>query len=219
MGNEVIKKRIPVDGELYSRNGKTVANDGLYAYYQSISTTDGKRTFIYKSLIPSYEVIANEIGKLLNNRKKVSKSKISRDHKLLLNLGLIKEDVIEDLNGDKIKVILLPQMDEIYQLIPLDTLKYLVNISSNDTIRIYTHLLNKSKAIKNYTFTIKSLLEMLGYKSLRHKNDYDRIKSILNNLHNNELITIKKTYVKCKNENIIQCYKLEKVSYDYKKVV
>lgn len=216
-----IKKRIPVKGELYTRKGKTVANDSLYGYYQSISTTDGNLTFIYKDLIPSYEKIGEIIGRSSDGYKKMSKSKVCRDHKFLLKVGLIKEDTYKDLYGNKRQIIVLPQLEEIYQLIPLETLKYLVDISSQDTIRIYTYLLNRSKGIKNYTFTIKSLLEMLGYKETRQTRDYNRIKNILNNLHNNELIKIRKTYVKCDKSGIgvIPCYILEDVSFNYKKVV
>ncbi|HII4509140.1 TPA: hypothetical protein ACY4R8_002411 [Clostridium perfringens] len=178
-----MEKRIPMTKEF---NKKSV-NDWLYGYLQSISYVDeNKKTFVYKEHVNQSELVEkvpkNDKG------KSPSKSKISRDFNKLIALGFIKETKVIGLNGNMVPAYELPyDKQELYKLIPLDTLIYLLDIGSKYLIKIYIYLLNKFqwkiKSGEYYNFSYKELIrECLGMKSTTNSRDYTIVRNCLDAL-------------------------------------
>ena len=89
--------------------------------------------------------------------------------KLYEKLGLIYNETIRDLYGNNVEVIILSQNFEYYTLIPLETLKYLVDTANENVIKVYAYLLNKfqykQKENERYTFNLSELCAAIGYSS------------------------------------------------------
>lgn len=98
-----------------------------------------------------------------NQQKPVSRTTFIRHFKNLFYVQMVQENEIKDLNGNLIKAYVLPQDYKIFQLVPLDTMRFLTHVASNSVIRIYGYLLNKFQIKNNYRFTLKELVtEALG---------------------------------------------------------
>ena len=82
-----------------------------------------------------------------------------------------------------------------FQLIELDTLRYLVNTSNSEVIKVYAYLLNKSQNFVNYSFTGKELAIAIGY-DYKQKNTKNKIKDIILFLENNGLLVNQTTMKK-----------------------
>ena len=83
---------------------------------------------------------------------------------MLFTKGLIENRQITTHKGEKINAYVLPQEFKIYKLVPKDTMKFLVNTTNGNVIKIYAYLLNKRDYKENYTFTLKELVaNALGY--------------------------------------------------------
>ncbi|MBO3320264.1 hypothetical protein CYK62_11125 [Clostridium perfringens] len=178
-----MEKRIPMTKEF---NKKSV-NDWLYGYLQSISYVDeNKKTFVYKEHVNQSELV--EKAPKNDKGKSPSKSKISRDFNKLIALGFIKETKVIGLNGNMVPAYELPyDKQELYKLIPLDTLIYLLDIGSKYLIKIYIYLLNKFqwkiKSGEYYNFSYKELIrECLGMKSTTNSRDYTIVRNCLDAL-------------------------------------
>lgn len=87
--------------------------------------------------------------------------------KALISAGLVKEDKIEIIKGDKTysyDCYLFPfDYDGNFKLIDLRLLQYLVNTSNSQVIRVYLYLLNCSTMKEDYIFTITEIKKALGY--------------------------------------------------------
>ena len=160
-------------------------NDIVYAYLQSISYgfDRSKLRYIYDNQL-NYTRIAKELKMNL----KTLKSKI----KYLFDNGYL----VEGMEG-KYKVYYLPDLNKYYFLIPVDTLKYLIDISNENVIMVYSYLGQLKQAMKDKSyFTKNKLLMLLGYKikarvngevierASTHQRDWERINNILDLLEN-----------------------------------
>lgn len=223
------EKSIPTNGVFMSKS----INDWLYVYLQSISYVDKNGiTFVYPKDV-NLTKIAEELhppmvsDKLDNEGNPIttpiSKYKLSRDMKKLIKVGLVRRGDVESLyKGQKIKnaYILEVQTDNYFKLIPVETLKYLLNTVNINCIRTYVYLLDKydwkQREGKVYCFTAKEIIQkVFGLQSTTHKEDYFRVKCILDLLSKCELISIKKE-LKYFSGQQYQVWVLEKVEKNIK---
>ena len=137
--------------------------DILYAYLQTISSWDGvvghPRVFSKKE--KNFQKISEIIGK--------SRQTVSKKFNTLLELGLVKE------REDSYELIVLEK--DLASLIPLKTLRVLVNAMSENAISIYIYLLNRYYAILSsgkteFMFTLSQLKGIIGISSNTRSNDY-----------------------------------------------
>ena len=209
MDNEEQKRRIPLDKKFMTKK----INDVLYGYLQVNSTLNTETNIRY---IKKDDVNFSEIEEDL---KFVFKKRTLANHlSNLIAYGFITEDTMTDTYGESIKVYTFPyNADSIYKLIPIKTLRYLVNTANPSVICIYVYLLNKWEWKRNeYIFTEAELIRnCLGVKSIGHSRDYARVNDVLTCLVNNELIEYKNDYSK-KDGVTITRKKLLKVSTIYK---
>lgn len=169
-------------------------NDIVYAYLQSISyrINPEKPRFIYENQL-NYTRIAKELKMNL----KTLKTKI----KYLFENGYIVKAKENDLVIYK-----LPDLNEYYFIIPNKTLKYLIDVSNENVIMVYSYLGQLKNSIdrkneklnqnKRAYFTKSDLLIRLGYKTKTrvngeiierastNKRDWERINNILDLLEN-----------------------------------
>lgn len=193
-----IKKSIPMTKEF----NKKVVNDWLYGYLQSISYVDADGvTFVYPN-----DVNCTNIAQkcpLNNLGRQPSRNKIMSDLKKLELLGFVKRGNVQGLDNSKVKnAYILPfNENELFKIIPLETLKYIITTMSIHSIKIYIYLLNKFqwkiKSNDYYNFTSKELItECLGLKSITHSRDYQTILFVLDALEKFKLVEIVKDYKK-----------------------
>lgn len=179
----MISKRIPADTsleELTFLNDKNIDGE-LYAFLQSISMPveqDGNvLTIAIKRNVPSQSKICEILG--------IKSPKTLRSH---LNY-LIEREYVQQLdNGDY----LLPEMENIYFLIPLHTLQYLNDNCREHIIKIYVYLGQRYKYAlsqgKHYEFSLEELGDHIGIKVKNNSRGYEIINNALNLLYNSGLI-------------------------------
>ena len=175
-------------------------NDNIYGYLQSISylNKDGER-FIYKS-----DVSPTKIERHFKSCEgmEISLSTVKRNLTLFKSkkVGLLVEGKTMDNYNREVDVYFLPMIeDEPYKLIPLETLKYLVDTSNGNVIKTYVYLLNKYGWKRDYTFTKGELIEGIGYNpNSRDKEgkyvSYEMMDNILLCLVNNGLLEYEEFY-------------------------
>ena len=119
---------------------------------------------------------------------------------------------LQQITGVKIN----PIKKELYKIIPIDTLRFLVNTATPSVIATYVYLLSKWEwKGKNYIFTSEELIKnCLGMKSTTNSRDYEKINDILDCLYNNGLIDYEDIYIK-KNNKVIAKKQLIRVSKTY----
>lgn len=109
----------------------------------------------------------------------------------------------------------LPEMENIYFLIPLQTLNYLKDNCKEHVIKIYVYLGQKYKQAlysgKPYEFTLEELGNHIGLKIKNHSRGYEMINNVLDLLCNSELIDYVSYF-----DGVSQKKKLTKFSFEYK---
>lgn len=134
-------------------------------------------TIVAKDKIPKQSVMCERLG--------IKSPKTLRSH---LNY-LIERDYIQKLdNGDY----LLPEMENIYFLIPLKTLQYLNDNCREHVIKIYVYLGQRYKYAleygKMYEFNLEELGNHVGIKVKNNSRGYSIINNALDLLYNSGLI-------------------------------
>ena len=136
----------------------------LYGHLQAMSYfRDGKR-FVYAA-----EATPSNLVKILTpdgtDRPLLSLATVKRVMTLFKSpdIGLITEGKVEDLSGKLVKCYWLNEDENYFQLIRLDTLKFLCDVANSDVIKTYAYLLNKNFYFEDYSFSCKEIAEMLGY--------------------------------------------------------
>lgn len=175
-------------------NNKT--NDILYAYLRSISTTKptGNKEEQWQEYLPKplYTKDKRIIADLCN----CSIRALERHYNKLIDTGLIKEQTEKDTT-----IILFPLCyKDKYSLIDKELLKYLVFTRNKQCIKIYLYLLHQYNCREqyncgSYNFTIQEIKKVLGYSETTKSCD-DIIKSILQSLHNENIIRFTTYYQK-----------------------
>lgn len=183
MDNKVIQKRFPATiaaspkTELTFLSDKKV-NGELYAFLQSLSrVSETEETYVLKSDIPTQKEICSKIN--------CKSPKTYRSH---MNY-LIEQGYVED----KIDRYILPRKEDIYLLIPLETVKFLNDTAKENVVKTYIYLAQRYKyavnAGKQYDFTLKEIGVQLGIKVENYQRGYETINNILVCLCNNGLIS------------------------------
>ena len=179
------KKRFPANTTLDSLtflNDKKI-NGELYAYLQGISkykinNKDNRdfTTYIDKKDLPKQSKICEILG--------IKSPKTFRTHfSYLIEKGFIVEE--ED-------VYLLPEMEDVYFLMPLKTLQYLNDNCKEHVIKIYVFLGQRYKQRlykgEQFIFTSEELGEHVGLKIKNSSRGYEVINNALDLLQNSGLI-------------------------------
>lgn len=141
----------------------------IYELFQIKSyITKDKTRFCYKKGL-TQQSLYNEYKKSYDNdnKKYISLNTFRKYLKALFDKGMILDGEVLDISRkEKVKVYILPQDYKIFQFVPLETMRFLVNTTNRNVINIYGYLLNKSKYKGNYTFTLKELVvDALGYNA------------------------------------------------------
>lgn len=171
-----INKRFPADVSLdivTFLNNKKVDGE-LYAYLQSLSIpNDQKETIVPKANLPTQAIICSAIG--------IKSPKTYRTHlQQLIVAGYVEE---------RDKEYYLPNQEEIFFMIPLDTLKFLNDCLKEQVVKIYVYLGQRWKYKgKEYVFTVEEIAQHIGIKLGNNQRNYDIINNALVCLSNNGLI-------------------------------
>lgn len=197
MEKEANKRRIPTgDGIMNDKK----FNDLVYSYLQCISDRrQGEHDrYLFKSRLNKSRAAKNLRMNLRTFYRKF-------DH--LVDKGYIveTEDTYE-----------LPKISEYNFYIPYETLQFLVDVSNEDVISVYSYLgqlqesLRKEKGEKKTSpyFTISRLLIIMNYKikngkdkdgnqlwaPSKHTRDWERMNNIISSLVNHGLLSYKTVY-------------------------
>lgn len=123
---------------------------------------------------------------------------------------LIEQGYVQD-RQDKY---ILPEMENIYFLIPLKTLKYLNDNCKEHVIKIYVYLGQRYKWALDkgiaYEFTLEELGNHIGIKVKNNSRGYEIINNALELLNNSGLIDYVSFF-----DGQMQKKKLTKFSYEY----
>lgn len=181
----------------------------LYAYLQDLSVPvevgidkNGKKIYqtrVWKEELPKQQEICKKvrIGSRVTLRSRLN---------LLIEYEFLKE-------YDQYYLLLNPEKQ--FFRIPLDTLKFLVDACSSDTIKVYIYLGQgyqmKKKENRKYVFTKDELIQTIKISKTEGK-QYEKIDNILDCLINNELIKIGIAL-----DGKIRRLKVEEFNYQYKK--
>lgn len=181
-------------------NNKKI-NGELYGYLQSLSYADeNKQTVVYKNSLPTQKMICEKIN--------VKSPKTYRNHlSYLIESGYLieKEDRY-----------ILPDMENIFLLVPLDTLNFICDTLNEQVIKIYIYLgqrYNYKKSIDSnayYEFTSAELAQHLGMKVEGNMRTYEIIDNALLCLQKLELIDYKVIYENKKPKKLLTKFSFEK---------
>ena len=176
-----MNKRFPADTKM---NINTFLNDKkvdgeLYALLQSYSFPNSqKETIVNKKDLPTQTKLCEMLG--------IKSPKTYRAHLLYL----IEQGYVEEREG----LYYLPNVEEIYFMIPLDTLKFLNDTLKEQVIKVYIYLGQRYKYKTDYVFTIEEIATHIGIALGNHKRNYDIINNCLLCLKNNGLINYVEFY-------------------------
>lgn len=162
----MIQKRFPANTTLNEStflNNKKIDAE-LYALLQSLSyPNDEGLTVVYKKDLPTQKEICSTI--------KVKSPKTYRSH---LEYLIEQEYII-----DKNEMYVLPNKEDIFFMIPLDTLKFLRDTLQEQVIKIYIYLGQRYKFKNNYEFTVAELASHIGIKLEGNARGYEVIDNAL----------------------------------------
>lgn len=190
--------------ELTFLNNKKI-NGELYALLQGMSNyevidknNNNFVTYVEKSKMPTQSSICEILG--------IKSPKTLRNHlNYLIEQGYVQEE------KDKY---ILPEMENIYFLIPLKTLKYLNDNCKEHVIKIYVYLGQRYKwAMEKglmYEFTLEELGNHIGIKVKNNSRGYEIINNALELLDNSGLINYVSFF-----DGQMQKKKLTVFSYEY----
>lgn len=147
----MVKKRFPTD---VSEMRNTFLNDKeidgeLYAYLQSISykdTIDGENV----TLVNKRDIDKKFIGDAVLGK---SARTVTRHMDILIEKGYLVEKQFD---------YWLPNLEDTYLLIPIETMHFLIDTLKENVIKVYLYLGKKFKCKENYEFTKKELMTVIG---------------------------------------------------------
>lgn len=208
------EKRFPANTQmdvLTFLNDKQI-NGELYAYLQSISdylvidkNFNFYSTYVSKKKMPTQKKICELLG--IGSPKTLRKSL-----NYLCERGyLIPGGTCED---DKDIAYFLPEMEDIYFLIPLKTIQYLRDNCKEHIFKIYIYLGQRYKMARKenryYEFSLKEIAQHIGIKIENYSRGYEVVNNALDLLVNSGLIDYIGYF-----ENGVNHKKLTKFSFEY----
>lgn len=183
------KKRFPADTKMDKTtflNDKKI-NGELYALLQTLSSFEiiNKKENIYKTFITKKNMLTQaEMCKRLG----IKSPKTLRKH-----LEYLKEQNYIEESDKKDIVYYLPEMEDIYSLLPTETINYLVDSCKPHVIKLYIflgqrYMLAMKQWGRPYQFSIKQLADHIGLDLQNHSRNYEVINNALLLLQNSGLI-------------------------------
>lgn len=199
----MINKRFPADTSLQKETfllNKKIDGE-LYALFQSYSKPNSNGdTVVKKKDLPTL----TELGKILS----LCDDTVGTHRKALIKAGYIIDDKAN-------KQYILPNLEDIYILIPLHTLQYLNDNLREHVIKIYVYLGQRWKYKgSNYIFTIQEIADHIGIKLDNNQRNYNKINNALYVLRDAGLINWEDTYT-IKQEKTIPQKRLTNFSLNY----
>ena len=89
---------------------------------------------------------------------------------------------------------ILPNIEDIYLLLPLDTLQFILDVVTESVIKIYIYLGQRYKFKKDYVFTQEEIAQQLGVRLDGKPDTRRKIKNGLIALQNHGLIEYETFY-------------------------
>ena len=208
MASTIISKRFPANVTLDKStflNNKTLDGE-LYAIFQEKSIAVQKKdndeeyeTIVYKKDLPSQVEMCTKLG---ISSPKTYRTRLGK----LIEAGYIEKRE----NGDYY----LPNMEDIYLLIPKDTIAYLCDNCKEHVIKIYVYLGQRYKYAQSkgqqYEFSLKEIALHIGLGVNNYGETYRIINNALDLLCNSGLIQ----YVEY-SEGVVQKKKLTHFDLNY----
>ena len=190
MENIGLQKRFPANTKLdilTFLNDKQV-NGELYAYLQQLSdylVIDKKfnlyQTYISKKNMPTQKKMCEVLG--IGSPKTLKKQMA-----YLIEKGYL----IPGTGDNKDIAYYLPELEDVYFLIPLETLQYLNDNCKEHVIKIYIYLGQRYKMAlgegRQYEFSLKEIAQHIGIKIENYSRGYEVVNNALDLLVNSELI-------------------------------
>lgn len=192
-------------------------DDLLYGFMRALSTVrppkDEDDAYLEYLPIKVFDRYKSKIASIVGVTTRTIKNHLER----LESKGLIGK-CDEEINGKMVKCFWVPKVEGRYEIIEQDMVRYLLDTTSVNGIKIYIYLLNKYKwkrqTNEKYIFTKRELLDALGYsKSSESSELYDTINNILMMLVNSELVEYR--IVKCEIENSDRYKTTERMELSY----
>lgn len=205
--HDMIEKRFPADTTLEAvtfLNDKSIDGE-LYAIFQSLSIPIEVSENSYETLVPKRSLpTQKKICEMLH----IKSVKTYRSH---LNYLIDKGYIQQKDDGDYV----LPNCEDIYLKIPLETVEYLTLNCREHVVKIYIYLMQRWKYAKLqgkfYKFTLKEIGEHVGLKIGNHSDGYKIINYALELLANSGLIEYEDTYEgKVPYKMLTGCYTIYK---------
>ncbi len=155
-----ISKRFPANVTLDTQtflNDKKIDGE-LYALFQELSYVDKEgQTVVSKDVIPSQSSLCEKLG--------IKTPKTYRAHRdYLIAQGYIIDD-------EENRQYILPMKEDIFFMIPLQTLRFINDTLKEQVIKVYTYLGQRWKykeslgTDEKYSFTLKEIGEHIGLKT------------------------------------------------------
>lgn len=201
---KIIQKRFPATilskkKELTFLSDKKIDGE-LYALFQGLSRVNNEGdTYVIKFELPTQKDICDKIG-----------CKSVKTYKAHLNY-LIERGYVEDLEDRYV----LPKKEDIYLLIPLETVKFFNDTATENVVKTYIYLAQRYKYAlslgKQYEFSLKEIGNHLGIKVENYKRGYETINNILVSLYNNGLIDYVVYF-----DGAVKKHKLTVLNFQYK---
>lgn len=186
---KIIQKRFPADVTL-DENVQTFLRDKkidaqLYALLQQYSMPVEVDNGVYITIVEKKALpIQVEILKVLEMKSKTT----LRAH---LNYLIESGYVIDDTNN---KRYILPEKENIYFMLPLDTIQFINDTVKNEVYKIYIYLGQRWKYKQGYVFTQEEIAEHLGTTLAGNETVRRQIRNSLIALQNNGLIQYEQFY-------------------------
>ena len=137
-----------------------------------MSFPDEGVTIVVKTDLPSQAEISAKIG--------VKSTKTYRAHlQYLIETGYVEDE------GDHY---VLPNIEEIYLLLPLETIQFITDTIKESVIKVYIYLGQRWSYKKGYVFTQEEIAQHLGMKLAGNPRARQMIHNALDLLQNNGLI-------------------------------
>lgn len=203
----MVEKRFPADTTLEAvtfLNDKSIDGE-LYAIFQSLSIPIEINESEYETLVPK---------KSLPTQKKICEMlhiKSVKTYRAHLNYLIDRGYIQQKEDGDYV----LPNCEDIYLKIPLETVEYLTLNCREHVVKIYIYLMQRWKYAKIqgkfYKFTLKEIGEHIGLSIGNHSDGYKIINYALELLANSGLIEYEDIYEgKVPYKMLTGCYTIYK---------
>lgn len=149
---------------------KTFLNDKkvdgeLYAYLQSLSLLHQEQTVVFKKDLPLKKDICEKIG--------VKSVKTLNSH---MNYLIDNGYVIDDIDNN---MYILPNIENFYTLIPLETIQFLNDTVQPHVFKAYVYLGQRYKYKQDYEFTLEELAINIGINLNHVSRNYVMMNNIL----------------------------------------